>query len=185
MIGTSSDAPAPLDSVEDFFDMVWDDAVALDEAEHHSGCSTRSPSPSQSGAKGPHPQGSRSPKRSNTDDSGSDADGSLDPTSAKRLKRMQRNRVSAASSRERKRQHIEGLERQVADLSRELAELRQVNQDLRKTSLGQDEAPSLPADDPTSLGLDLDSFLQKMTCDAVAVDGGDGGLCATHVARAG
>lgn len=181
MIATSSDAPAPLDSVESFFDMVWDDAVALDDAEHNSGCSTRSPSPSQSGATGS--QGSRSPKRSNTDESGSDAEGSLDPTSAKRLKRMQRNRVSAASSRERKRQHIEGLERQVADLSRELADLRQVNQDLRKTCPGQDEAPSLPPDDPTSL--DLDSFLKRMTCDAVTVDDSEGGLCASHVTRAG
>ena len=183
MIATSSDAPAPLDSVESFFDMVWDDAVALDDAEHNSGCSTRSPSPSQSGATGS--QGSRSPKRSNTDESGSDADGSLDPTSAKRLKRMQRNRVSAASSRERKRQHIEGLERQVADLSRELADLRQVNEDLRKTRPGQDEAPSLPAaDDPTSSFL-LDSFLKRMTCDAVAVDDCEAGLCASHVTRAG
>ena len=182
MIATSSDAPAPLDSVENFFDMVWDDAVALDDAEHNSGCSTRSPSPSQSGATGS--QGSRSPKRSNTDDSGSDAEGSLDPTSAKRLKRMQRNRVSAASSRERKRQHIEGLERQVADLSRELADLRQVNQHLRSTCPGQDASPSLPTDDPTNI--DLDSFLQRMTCDAVVtVDDAEGGLCASHIARAG
>ena len=129
-------------------------------------------------------QTSRSPKRSNTDESGSEAEGGLDPAAAKRLKRMQRNRVSAASSRERKRQHIEGLERQVAELSRELAELRQVNEDLRRTcSLGQDDAPSLPADDPTSL--DLDSFLKRMTCDAVAVDDCEGGLCASHVTRAG
>ena len=183
MIATGSDTPAPLDSVEDFFDMVWDDAVALDEAEHQSGCSTRSQSPLQSGAKGG--EGSRSPKRSNTDDSGSDAGGDGgDPTSAKRLKRMQRNRVSAASSRERKRQHIEGLERQVADLSRELADLRQVNQHLRSTCPGQDASPSLPADDPTNI--DLDSFLQRMTCDAVVtVDDAEGGLCASHIARAG
>ena len=187
MIAISSDTPAPLDSVESFFDIVWEDAVALDAAEHNSSCSTRSPSPLQPGATGS--QTSRSPKRSNTDESGSEADGGLaegglDPASAKRLKRMQRNRVSAASSRERKRQHIEGLERQVAELSRELAELRQVNEDLRRTcSLGQDDAPSLPADDPTSQ--DLDSFLKRMTCDAVAVDDCEGGLCASRVARAG
>ena len=179
MIAISSDTPAPLES---FFDIVWEDAVALDAAEHNSSCSTRSPSPLQPGATGS--QTSRSPKRSNTDESGSEAEGGLDPAAAKRLKRMQRNRVSAASSRERKRQHIEGLERQVAELSRELAELRQVNEDLRKTcSLGQDDAPSLPADDPTSL--DLDSFLKRMTCDAVAVDDCEGGLCASRVARAG
>ena len=72
----------------------------------------------------------------------------------------------------------------MAELSRELAELRQVNEDLRRTcSLGQDDAPSLPADDPTSL--DLDSFLKRMTCDAVAVDDCEGGLCASHVTRAG
>ncbi len=182
MIAISSDTPAPLDSVESFFDIVWEDAVALDAAEHNSSCSTRSPSPLQPGATGS--QTSRSPKRSNTDESGSEAEGGLDPAAAKRLKRMQRNRVSAASSRERKRQHIEGLERQVAELSRELAELRQVNEDLRRTcSLGQDDAPSLPADDPTSL--DLDSFLKRMTCDAVAVDDCEGGLCASHVTRAG
>ena len=182
MIAISSDTPAPLDSVESFFDIVWEDAVALDAAEHNSSCSTRSPSPLQPGATGS--QTSRSPKRSNTDESGSEAEGGLDPAAAKRLKRMQRNRVSAASSRERKRQHIEGLERQVAELSRELAELRQVNEDLRRTcSLGQDDAPSLPADDPTSL--DLDSFLKLMTCDAVAVDDCEGGLCASHVTRAG
>ena len=192
MIAISSDTPAPLDSVESFFDIVWEDAAALDAAEHNSSCSTRSPSPLQPGATGS--QTSRSPKRSNTDESGSEADGGLaegglaegglDPASAKRLKRMQRNRVSAASSRERKRQHIEGLERQVAELSRELAELRQVNEDLRRTcSLGQDDAPSLPADDPTSQ--DLDSFLKRMTCDAVAVDDCEGGLCASRVARAG
>ena len=182
MIAISSDTPAPLDSVESFFDIVWEDAVALDAAEHNSSCSTRSPSPLQPGATGS--QTSRSPKRSNTDESGSEAEGGLDPAAAKRLKRMQRNRVSAASSRERKRQHIEGLERQVAELSRELAELRQVNEDLRRTcSLGQDDAPSLPADDPTSL--DLDSFLKRMTSDAVAVDDCEGGLCASHVTRAG
>ena len=182
MIAISSDTPAPLDSVESFFDIVWEDAVALDAAEHNSSCSTRSPSPLQPGATGS--QTSRSPKRSNTDESGSEAEGGLDPAAAKRLKRMQRNRVSAASSRERKRQHIEGLERQVAELSRELAELRQVNEDLQRTcSLGQDDAPSLPADDPTSL--DLDSFLKRMTCDAVAVDDCEGGLCASHVTRAG
>ena len=182
MIAISSDTPAPLDSVESFFDIVWEDAVALDAAEHNSSCSTRSPSPLQPGATGS--QTSRSPKRSNTDESGSEAEGGLDPAAAKRLKRMQRNRVAAASSRERKRQHIEGLERQVAELSRELAELRQVNEDLRRTcSLGQDDAPSLPADDPTSL--DLDSFLKRMTCDAVAVDDCEGGLCASHVTRAG
>ena len=182
MIAISSDTPAPLDSVESFFDIVWEDAVALDAAEHNSSCSTRSPSPLQPGATGS--QTSRSPKRSNTDESGSEAEGGLDPAAAKRLKRMQRNRVSAASSRERKRQHIEGLERQVAELSRELAELRQVNEDLRRTcSLGQDDAPSLPADDPTSL--DLDSFLKRMTCDAVAVDDCEGGLCASHVTQAG
>ena len=182
MIAISSDTPAPLDSVESFFDIVWEDAVALDAAEHNSSCSTRAPSPLQPGATGS--QTSRSPKRSNTDESGSEAEGGLDPAAAKRLKRMQRNRVSAASSRERKRQHIEGLERQVAELSRELAELRQVNEDLRRTcSLGQDDAPSLPADDPTSL--DLDSFLKRMTCDAVAVDDCEGGLCASHVTRAG
>ena len=182
MIAISSDTPAPLDSVESFFDIVWEDAVALDAAEHNSSCSTRSPSPLQPGATGS--QTSRSPKRSNTDESGSEAEGGLDPAAAKRLKRMQRNRVSAASSRERKRQHIEGLERQGAELSRELAELRQVNEDLRRTcSLGQDDAPSLPADDPTSL--DLDSFLKRMTCDAVAVDDCEGGLCASHVTRAG
>jgi len=182
MIAISSDTPAPLDSVESFFDIVWEDAVALDAAEHNSGCSTRSPSPLQPGATGS--QTSRSPKRSNTDESGSEAEGGLDPAAAKRLKRMQRNRVSAASSRERKRQHIEGLERQVAELSRELAELRQVNEDLRRTcSLGQDDAPSLPADDPTSL--DLDSLFKRMTCDAVAVDDCEGGLCASHVTRAG
>ena len=182
MIAISSDTPAPLDSVESFFDIVWEDAVALDAAEHNSSCSTRSPSPLQPGATGS--QTSRSPKRSNTDESGSEAEGGLDPAAAKRLKRMQRNRVSAASSRERKRQHIEGLERQVAELSRELAELRQGNEDLRRTcSLGQDDAPSLPADDPTSL--DLDSFLKRMTCDAVAVDDCEGGLCASHVTRAG
>ena len=182
MIAISSDTPAPLDSVESFFDIVWEDAVALDAAEHNSSCSTRSPSPLQPGATGS--QTSRSPKRSNTDESGSEAEGGLDPAAAKRLKRMQRNRVSAASSRERKRQHIEGLERQVAELSRELAELRQVNEDLRRTcSLGQDDAPSLPADDPTSQ--DLDSFLKRMTCDAVAVDDCEGGLCASRVARAG
>ena len=182
MIAISSDTPAPLDSVESFFDIVWEDAVALDAAEHNSSCSTRSPSPLQPGATGS--QTSRSPKRSNTDESGSEAEGGLEPAAAKRLKRMQRNRVSAASSRERKRQHIEGLERQVAELSRELAELRQVNEDLRRTcSLGQDDAPSLPADDPTSL--DLDSFLKRMTCDAVAVDDCEGGLCASHVTRAG
>ena len=190
MIAISSDTPAPLDSVESFFDIVWEDAVALDAAEHNSSCSTRSPSPLQPGATGSQQPGatgsqtSRSPKRSNTDESGSEAEGGLDPAAAKRLKRMQRNRVSAASSRERKRQHIEGLERQVAELSRELAELRQVNEDLRRTcSLGQDDAPSLPADDPTSL--DLDSFLKRMTCDAVAVDDCEGGLCASHVTRAG
>ena len=182
MIAISSDTPAPLDSVESFFDIVWEDAVALDAAEHNSSCSTRSPSPLQPGATGS--QTSRSPKRSSTDESGSEAEGGLDPAAAKRLKRMQRNRVSAASSRERKRQHIEGLERQVAELSRELAELRQVNEGLRRTcSLGQDDAPSLPADDPTSL--DLDSFLKRMTCDAVAVDDCEAGLCASHVTRAG
>ena len=149
MIAISSDTPAPLDSVESFFDIVWEDAVALDAAEHNSSCSTRSPSPLQPGATGS--QTSRSPKRSNTDESGSEAEGGLDPAAAKRLKRMQRNRVSAASSRERKRQHIEGLERQVAELSRELAELRQVNEDLRRTcSLGQDDAPSLPAATPST-----------------------------------
>lgn len=182
MIANTSDTPAPLDSVESFFDIVWEDAVALDAAEHNSSCSTRSPSPLQAGATGS--QTSRSAKRSNTDESGSEAEGGLDPAAAKRLKRMQRNRVSAASSRERKRQHIEGLERQVAELSRELAELRQVNEDLRRTCCqGQDDAPSLPADDPTSL--DLDSFLKRMTCDAVAVDDCEGGLCASHVTRAG
>ena len=57
--------------------------------------------------------------------------------------------------------------------ARELADLRQVNEDLRKTRPGQDEAPSLPAaDDPTSSFL-LDSFLKRMTCDAVAVDDSD------------
>ena len=43
MIAISSDTPAPLDSVESFFDIVWEDAVALDAAEHNSSCSTRSP----------------------------------------------------------------------------------------------------------------------------------------------
>ena len=41
MIAISSDTPAPLDSVESFFDIVWEDAVALDAAEHNSRAAAR------------------------------------------------------------------------------------------------------------------------------------------------
>ena len=61
-----------------------------------------------------------------SDDSGSD-----DAAEVKRQKRMMRNRESAATSRERKKAHIEDLEHQVAELRATSARLQSENDALR------------------------------------------------------
>ena len=167
----------------DFFDDSFDD-----DADQHSGHSTRTPSPAPSQSS--YGRKRRSPKRkASDDDSDDDMDAGVDAVTAKRLKRMQRNRVSAASSRERKRQHIENLEGKVKELSAELEELRQENEQLRKTygaAAAFDAPPVVPIADPASL--DLGSFLGHMTCggfDGVEVLA-DPALCSTpRIARAG
>ena len=105
----------------------------------------------------------------NNDSSGEDC--TVDAATMKRLKRMQRNRVSAASSRERKRAHIEGLEHKVATLNQLLQQLQQENAMLRKTyGALSDSAERVTPDD--SPALDLEDFLQKVT--------GDEDVFATH-----
>lgn len=61
----------------------------------------------------------------------SEEDPNLDPAEAKRMKRMRRNRESAAMSRERKKAYIEELETKLAALSQLAAQLRSENEALR------------------------------------------------------
>lgn len=61
-----------------------------------------------------------------------DGEGGLDSTEEKRLKRMRRNRESAAQSRNRKKQYVEELEGQVKSLEDQVTALHQENYDLRR-----------------------------------------------------
>lgn len=56
---------------------------------------------------------------------------SMDPSEAKRQKRMRRNRESAAMSRERKKAYIEQLESKLSELSALASQLRSENDALR------------------------------------------------------
>jgi len=76
-----------------------------------------------------------------------DDDPNLDPAEAKRMKRMRRNRESAAMSRERKKAYIEELESKLAQLSQLAASLRSENEALRAGRApleGSASAPALP-----------------------------------------
>ena len=60
------------------------------------------------------------------------AEGSLDSAEEKRLKRMRRNRESAAMSRNRKKQYVEELEARVAALNETVQSLHSENFELRR-----------------------------------------------------
>jgi len=67
------------------------------------------------------------------------------------LKRMRRNRESAAMSRNRKKQYVEELETQVASLHEHVSKLQRENIDLRRAcarARGDEAPPSLPAPEP-------------------------------------
>lgn len=63
---------------------------------------------------------------------GGDGDGSGDPLEQKRLKRMRRNRESAAMSRNRKKAYIEELEAKVAALKASVHQLQSENHTLKQ-----------------------------------------------------
>ena len=60
-----------------------------------------------------------------------EGEGQMDPLEEKRLKRMRRNRESAAMSRERKKAYIEQLESKLSELSALASQLRSENDALR------------------------------------------------------
>jgi hypothetical protein len=109
-----------------------------------------------------------------------DLDANMDPAEAKRVKRMRRNRESAAMSRERKKQYIEELETKLAALTSTVQQLRAENEALRagRTPLegaapspvdtDEDSLESLPPlvpqhDDSSSDTASLDAFLDDPT----------------------
>ena len=61
-----------------------------------------------------------------------DADGTLDSAEEKRLKRMRRNRESAAQSRNRKKAYVDTLEADIRALKTTINQLNQENYELRK-----------------------------------------------------
>merc|ERR1719378_1643258 len=73
----------------------------------------------------------RSPAKRALSDSGSDAEAGMEPAEAKPMKRMRRNRESAAMSRERKKAYIEELELKLASLNSTVEQLRCENEALR------------------------------------------------------
>merc|ERR1719155_401698 len=75
-------------------------------------------------------------------------DSAMDPAEAKRVKRMRRNRESAAMSRERKKQYIETLEQKVASLQETVKKLRAENHALRSggTPVEGESGADLPDD---------------------------------------
>ena len=92
-------------------------------------------------------------------------DNNEDPSESKRQKRMQRNRESAAISRERKRAHIEQLEIRLSELSQIVATLRTENDALRSGHLPS--VGSAPMQVPTALvpaPAELEESLLLMPC---------------------
>jgi len=105
----------------------------------------------------------------------------LDPAEAKRVKRMRRNRESAAMSRERKKQYIEELETKLAALTATVQQLRAENVALRAgdapvdgsnaVSLDQLTAEQLPPlvpqrdDSESDTNSSLDAFLSEPATD--------------------
>jgi hypothetical protein len=75
-----------------------------------------------------------------------EGDGSGDPLEQKRLKRMRRNRESAAMSRNRKKAYIEELEAKVAALKASVHQLQSENQ-THKQSCSSTPASAAGADE--------------------------------------
>lgn len=117
-------------------------------------------------------------------------DSAMDPAEAKRVKRMRRNRESAAMSRERKKQYIETLEQKVASLQETVKKLRAENHALRSggTPVEGESGADLP-DDASDCGLpplvpqtdndsesdaaSLDAFLEPFVPSSDAGDAGE------------
>lgn len=104
-------------------------------------------------------------------------DSSLDPAEAKRIKRMRRNRESAAMSRERKKAYIEELETKLAQLAATVQELQTENDVLRSgraslegvapvTKRDAEQVPPLLSSDNESESdaASLDVFSQEPPC---------------------
>jgi len=98
----------------------------------------------------------------------------MDPQEAKRVKRMKRNRESAAMSRERKKLYIEELETKLAALNSTVQRLQAENESLRSgrpplegaaPATEKDSSdvlpPLVPQSDNDSESDSLDAFLQQ------------------------
>jgi len=103
-----------------------------------------------------------------------DLDPNMDPQEAKRVKRMKRNRESAAMSRERKKLYIEELETKLNALNSTVQRLQAENESLRSgrpplegAALATDTdscdvlPPLVPQSDNDSESDSLDAFLQE------------------------
>lgn len=76
----------------------------------------------------------------------------LDPNEEKRLKRMRRNRESAAMSRNRKKMYIEELEARVVELSASVQQLEQQNEALKQENAALYAAAGRQPPVPSSAG---------------------------------
>tara|TARA_B110001452_G_C15187052_1_gene412288 strand:+ start:443 stop:853 length:411 start_codon:yes stop_codon:yes gene_type:complete len=102
---------------------LWDVLAELDTSNTETAASESGDN--DSGTETPPPnarviaEASTPSKRASPTDFSIDLDPNMDPQEAKRVKRMKRNRESAAMSRERKKLYIEELVRATADPSRD------------------------------------------------------------------
>lgn len=113
-------------------------------------------------------------KRASPTELSIDLDPNMDPQEAKRVKRMKRNRESAAMSRERKKLYIEELETKLAALNATVQRLQAENEALRSGRAPLEGAtpatdkdssdvlpPLVPQSDNDSESDSLDAFLQQ------------------------
>lgn len=100
--------------------------------------------------------------------------GVVDSAQEKRLKRMSRNRESAAQSRNRKKQHVDSLEEEIRQLKTTISSLTSENYELRKEQARMNGLPPPPPPEPVAMLAPIDIAPPKKRGRAEAAAADDG-----------